>query len=217
LTTAFTQYGTQFSAANVKFSFAGAAELAMQIQKGARPDLFASSNTSLPDMLHAEGLVSKPVVVATDRLVIAVPAGSTTVRTLADLAKPGVTIVIGSASTPVGADALTVLSHLPAAERSAILANVRFTGQGGSAVVAEVIAKGVNAGFLLGDDVAASAGKLTAIQLPNNVEPQVAAFGVAVVKGSKHPGQAQAFINGLLSGPGQQDLLNAGFVAPSAP
>jgi hypothetical protein len=122
LTTAFTAYGTQFSAANAKFTFAGAAELAMAIEKGARPDVFASSNTSLPDMLHAKGLVAKP-----------------------------------------------------------------------------------------------SAGKLTAIQLPNNVDPQVAAFAVVVVKGSKHPGQAQAFINGLLSGPGQQDLEKAGFVAPSKP
>jgi hypothetical protein len=40
-------------------------------------------------MLHAERLVSKPVVFAADRLVVAVPAGSTAVRSLVDLAKPG--------------------------------------------------------------------------------------------------------------------------------
>jgi hypothetical protein len=95
-----------------------------------------------------------------------------------------------------------------------ILANVTFTGAGGTAVVNEVASKGVDAGFLLGDDVAGSGGKLTAIRLPNNDKPQVAAFGVAVVKSSKHPGRAQAFIIGLPTKPAQEDLLQAGFVPP---
>jgi ABC-type molybdate transport system substrate-binding protein len=44
----------------------------------------------------------------------------------------------------------------------------------------------------------------------------VVAYGVAVVKGTKHQSQAQQFITGLLSGSGRQDLLNAGFLPPPA-
>ena len=91
---AFAGYGEQFDAADVQFSFAGSDELAAQIRSGAKPDVFAAANTKLPQQLYAAGLVEKPVVFATNRLVVAVPAGSSKVRTVADLGKPGVTIAM---------------------------------------------------------------------------------------------------------------------------
>jgi molybdate transport system substrate-binding protein len=210
---AFTEYGMQFSAANAKFSFAGSDQLAAQIQQGVKPDVFASANTKLPDALYAKGLVSKPVVFTANRLVIAVPAGATKVRSVADLAKPGVTIATGSASVPVGSYTLKVLSHLPAPERKAILANVRSREPDVAGVIAKVSEKAVDAGFVYVTDVKATSGKATAISLPNGLKPQ-AAYGIAVVKGTSNPAQAQAFIAGLLSGTGQQDLLKAGFLSP---
>jgi molybdate transport system substrate-binding protein len=213
LTKAFTEYGTQFSAANAKFSFAGSDQLAAQIQQGVKPDVFASANTKLPDTLYAKGLVSKPTLFTSNRLVIAVPAGSSTVRSVADLAKPGVTIAIGSASVPIGSYTLKVLSHLPAAERKAILANVRSEEPDVKGVIAKVTEKAVDAGFVYVTDVTVTSGKAIAIQLPNGLKP-LAAYAVAVVTGAPHPSQAQAFIAGLVSGAGQQDLLNAGFLPP---
>jgi molybdate transport system substrate-binding protein len=213
LTKAFTKYGTQFSAANAKFSFAGSDQLAAQIEQGVKPDVFAAANTALPASLFAKGLVAKPVVFTSNRLVIAVPAGSSKVRSVADLAKPGLTIAVGSASVPVGSYTLKVLSHLPAAERKAILANVRSNEPDVKGVIAKVTEKSVDAGFVYVTDVAAASGKARAILLPPSVKPQ-AAYAVAVVKGSAHPAQAQAFIDGLLNGPGRQDLLTAGFLAP---
>ena len=41
--------------------FAGSDELAAQIRKGVKPDVFAAANTKLPDQLFDEGLVEKPV------------------------------------------------------------------------------------------------------------------------------------------------------------
>jgi molybdate transport system substrate-binding protein len=61
--------------------------------------------------------------------------------------------------------------------------------------------------------VTATDGKLKAIQLPASLQPQVS-YGVAVVKGAKHPEQAKAFIAGLLKGAGQQALHAAGFEPP---
>src|SRR5215204_2037293 len=57
-------------------SFAGSDELAAQIRQGVRPDVYAAANTSLPEELHRDGLVARPVVFATNELVVAVPAGS---------------------------------------------------------------------------------------------------------------------------------------------
>src|SRR5215218_9435582 len=76
LKTALADYGAHFDAANARFSFAGSDELAAQIRKGAKPDVFASANTKLPDELYAEGLVERPVTFAGNELVLAVPAGS---------------------------------------------------------------------------------------------------------------------------------------------
>ena len=124
LKNAFTAYGGTFDAATVRSSFAGSDELAAQIRQGVKPDVFASANTKLPDELYEEGLVEKPVVFASNQLVLAVPADST-VRGLDDLAKKGTTIAMGSESVPVGAYTRKVLDGLPAGERSAILGNVR--------------------------------------------------------------------------------------------
>jgi molybdate transport system substrate-binding protein len=210
---AFTEYGMQFSAANAKFSFAGSDQLAAQIEQGVKPDVFASANTKLPETLYAKRLVSRPVVFTANRLVIAVPAGSTEVRSVADLAKPGVTIATGSASVPIGSYTLKVLANLPPAERKAIVANVRSQEPDVAGVIAKVTEKAVDAGFVYVTDVKATDGKAIAIQLADSLKPQ-AAYGVAVVMGTKNPTQAQAFIAGLLSGAGQQDLLSAGFLPP---
>ncbi len=88
LRAALTDYGKSFDGANARFSFAGSDELAAQIRKGVRPDVFAAANTKLPEDLYAEGLVEKPVVFAGNRLVIAVPTGSD-IDSLDDLGEAG--------------------------------------------------------------------------------------------------------------------------------
>ena len=57
---AFTAYGRQFYDATARFSFGGSDELAAQIERGAKPDVFAAAGTRLPRELHAKGLVEKP-------------------------------------------------------------------------------------------------------------------------------------------------------------
>src|SRR4029078_799907 len=79
---AFESYAKDFKAAKVRYSFAGSDELAAQIRQGAKPEVFASANTKLPDQLYHEGLVEKPEVFATNRLVLAVPSGSSKVSSL---------------------------------------------------------------------------------------------------------------------------------------
>jgi molybdate transport system substrate-binding protein len=213
LRAAFTAYAAQFPQATVRYSFAGSDVLAAQIEQGIKPDVFASANTKLPDMLYAKGLVSKPVAFAANKLVIAVPASSTEVKSLSDLERSGVTVAIGSATVPIGSYTRTVLAKLPASERKKILANVRSEEPDVSGIVGKLTQGAVDAGLTYVTDVKATKGELRAIALPGSVQP-VVSYGVAVVKGDPHPTQAQAFIAGLLSGSGQNDLTKAGFLPP---
>jgi molybdate transport system substrate-binding protein len=197
-----------------RFSFAGSDELAAQIRKGAKPDVFASANTTLPDELYDEGLVEKPVAFARNRLVLAVPAsGAGGVTSLADIERKGTTLAIGSESVPVGTYTRTVLGRLPEAKASAILRNVRSEEPDVAGIVGKLTQGAVDAGFVYVSDVRGAGGKLKAIELPASLQPSVA-YGVAVVKGTEYADAAEAFVDGLIGDGGQKALQDAGFEPP---
>jgi len=210
---AFTRYGDAFDAARARFSFAGSDELAAQIRAGARPDVFAAANAKLPDALHADGLVEKPVAFARNRLVLAVPASGANVKALDDLTGGGVAIAMGAPSVPVGSYTRKVLGGLPAAQRRAILANVRSNEPDVAGVVGKLSQGAVDAGFVYVTDVKAAGGRLRAIELPATLQPEVV-YEAAVVKGTEHPEEARAFLRGLLTGAGRRALADAGFQQP---
>ena len=209
LKAAFTEYGKESPA---RFSFAGSDELAAQIEQGVKPDVYAAANTTLPDELHEKGLVGKPTVFAGNRLVLAVPADSE-IASPADLGADGVTLAIGADDVPVGSYTRTVLEKLPAAQREAILGNVRSEEPDVAGITGKLTQGAVDAGFLYITDVVATDGALKAIELPGELQPSVK-YGVAVVDGAKHPDEAQEFIDGLLDGAGAQALQDAGFEKP---
>jgi molybdate transport system substrate-binding protein len=211
LTDAVTRYGEEFEGAEVKPSFAGSDQLAAQIQQGAKADVFASADTDYPAQLFAEGLVEKPVVFAGNELVIAVPAGSD-IHSLADLAEPGVKLVIGDPSVPVGSYTRTVLGRLPAAEREAIVDNVRSEETEVSSVVAKIEQGAADAGFVYVTDEKAATG-LEAVAIPAKLQPQVA-YAAAVVSASGDKPAPEELLDGLVSGRGQEDLREAGFLPP---
>jgi molybdate transport system substrate-binding protein len=213
LKTAFTEYGTQFADASARFSFAGSDELAAQIEQGVKPDVYAAANTKLPDQLYEKGLVEQPAIFAANELVLAVPDDGADVTSLDDLTRDGVDIAIGDQDVPVGAYTRTVLAKLPARQREAILGNVRSEEPDVAGITGKLTQGAVDAGFLYATDVRATEGRLKEIALPDDLQPQVA-YGIAVVKGAKHPEQAQAFIDGLLDGAGAQALQDAGFRPP---
>jgi molybdate transport system substrate-binding protein len=189
--------------------------LAAQIEQGVKPDVFASANTSLPVTLYRKGLASQPVIFAANRLVLAVPAGSTKVKSLADVERPGISVAIGSPSVPIGSYTRKVIARLGRSGSAKLLANVRSEEPDVTGIVGKLTEGAVDAGFTYLTDVRATHGKLTAIPLPASLQP-VVAYGVVVVSGSAHPAQARQFIAGLLSGAGRSELLKAGFLPPPA-
>jgi molybdate transport system substrate-binding protein len=210
---AFTTYA-QSAGIEAKQSFAGSDDLAAQIRQGVRPDLYAAANTSLPEELHADGLVAKPVVFATNELVLAVPAGSDLgIDSVDDLAADGVTIAIGDQGVPVGDYAREVLTRLGRARSDAILGNVRSLEPDVAGIVGKLTQGAVDAGFVYVTDVVATGGELQAIELPPRLRPGVA-YGAAVVEGSENPEGAERFIAGLLEGDGAAALRAAGFGPP---
>ena len=210
---AFDAYARTLDEARARFSFAGSDELAAQIRRGVKPDVYAAANTRLPDVLFDEGLVERPVEFAGNRLVLAVPAGSERVRSLDDLSEPGVKLVVGAASVPVGSYTREVLARLPRGPERAILANVRSNESDVKGVVAKLAQGAADAGFVYVTDVKAAGGRLEAIELPTNLRPSVA-YAAAVVKGSEEPALAADFIEGLLDGEGLAAMRAAGFEPP---
>jgi molybdate transport system substrate-binding protein len=211
LRNALTTYGDQFRPAVVRLSFGGSDELAAQIRAGGRADVFAAANAKLPAALHAEGEVERPVEFTANRLVLAAPRGSD-VRSLDDLAKAGVRTAIGSKTVPIGSYTRQVLAGLPASERDHILANVKTEEPDVAGIVGKLTQGAVDAGFVYATDVAAAGGTLRAVQLPARLRPTVV-YSAAIVTGTHHRKQAQAFLDGLVHGAGQAALRRAGFLA----
>ena len=215
LQSAFTRYAERgFPEVDVHQSFAGSDALAAQIEQGARPDVFASANTSYPQQLYAKGLVQRPIVFARNRLVLAVPAGSD-LHSLSDAAAPGTSVVIGDPQVPIGSYTREVLGRLPAAERMAILANVRSQEPEVSSIVGKLTEGAADAGFVYFTDVSAAGARLRAIPLPASLQPDVA-YGIAIVKDAPDPELAHRFVHGLMPGGKGASLLGqAGFLPPS--
>jgi molybdate transport system substrate-binding protein len=212
LAEALGRYDDSFPAAEVHGSFAGSDQLAAQIERGARADVFASADTGYPAALHRRGLVGKPVVFARNRLVLVTAAGDA-VRSLADLARPGTRIAIGAESVPVGAYAREVLGRLPPPRRRAILANVRSEEPEVTAVLAKVASGAADAGFVYRTDAATVAGQVGTVPIPARLQPEVA-YAAAVLSGSGERGLARRYLLGLLRGRGAAELGAAGFLPP---
>jgi molybdate transport system substrate-binding protein len=211
LTEPFDTYG-ETTEIDEAFSFAGSDDLAAQIRQGAPVDVFASANTNLPDALFEEGLVEKPTTFIANELVVAVPADSD-IADIEDVASPDRSVVIGAEGVPVGDYTSEVLGGLSVALEKSILANVRSEEADVKSIVAKLVAGAADAGFVYASDVDAADGDLVAIELPDDVSPDVQ-YGVAVVANSDNPEAAQDFIDGLIDGAGREALLDADFLPP---
>ena len=210
LTDALTVCSREFEGADVRLSFGGSDELAAQIRQGVRPDVFAAANTRLPEELASEDLLETPVEFATNELVMALPPDERGIERVEDLAAPGVRLVIGAETVPVGSYTRDVLGHLPAGVREQILANVRSEEPDVRGVVGKLTQGAADAGFVYLTDIT---GDLTAVELPPELQPTVA-YGAGVVKGTEQQELAQRYLDGLTDGPCADALREEGFGPP---
>ena len=192
-----------------RYSFAGSNALAAQIQQGAPADVFAAANTSIPFSLYDQGLVEKPVVFTRNELILIVPkANPAHIRSVADVAKPGVKLVVAAPGVPVGDYTRTVLKNL---NLSSALDNVVSNEADVRGVLAKVALGEADAGFVYVTDARSVRGKVATIGIRWSAQPRVS-YAVAVVRAGKHRAAARAWVKALLGKRAQAKLRAAGFL-----
>ena len=221
LTNAFGEIGQNFEAANpgvkVRFNFGGSQTLRTQIEQGADADLFAPANKKELDVLIEAKMVLTDSVQTflTNQMVVVMPASNPAGLTeLADLALPGLKLVLAAKEVPAGNYALQVLDSLDAnlgdGFKDRVLANVVSYENDVKQVVAKIQLGEADAALVYVSDTAASPDlKMIEIPAENNV---IAQYPLAVLTQTRYPALARAFAAYVLSPEGQSVLANWGFL-----
>lgn len=190
----------------VQASFAGSPTLAHQIEEGAPADVFAAADEATMQRLVDGGLVAPPTVFARNRLAIVVPAGNPkAIRTLADLGRPGLVIVLCAPSVPAGRYAREAFAKAGVGvPRASEEADVK-------AVVTKVRLGEADAGIAYTTDVRAAGGAVEGVALPEEHDV-IARYPVAVLRDARNRGAAEAFVAFLASADGGRILARFGFL-----
>ncbi len=213
LTGTFTELGRRFEAANpgvkVIFDFAGSPELAQQIVNGAAADVFATASPATMDTVTRAGLAAgKPAIFARNTLQIAVAPGNPKgVTRFADLARPGMTVVVAAPQVPCGAaeqtvEKLTGVDVQPVSEEP----DVRT-------ILSKVEAGDADAGVVYISDVRAGGGRTQGVAFPEANQAR-SAYPIVALGGSRRHALADSFVSLVRSPAGAQVLTTAGFDAP---
>jgi molybdate transport system substrate-binding protein len=224
LTGAFNEIGQLYentSGLSVNFNFDGIPALRAQIEQGAYADVIVSANLKHMDSLMAEGYIDNDTVkiFAGNKVAIIVPNDNpANITDLTDLAKPGVKILMGTKDLPAGDYTLQVLDKLAAdskygpAYKEAVMANVVSEETTVNRIVSKVAMGEADAGFAFISDVSPQmVGKVTRIAVPDEYNA-VGKFPLGMLKQSKHPKEAQSFIDLVMSEEGQAVLDKYGFI-----
>ena len=207
----FTNVGRSFEAAHpgaaVRFSFAASSTLVAQLRAGAPADVVVVAD---PVDLGRLGrlLATRPAVVARNRLAILVPPGNPWgVRSLADLGRPGLAVVLCAPEAPCGALAAQVLA------RAGTRVEPRSYELDAKAVVSRVALGEADAGIGYASDGHGPGAPVEAVPIPRGVHAGTT-YRAAVVEGTGQGGLARAFVAFLTTEAGRRSLLAGGLEAP---
>lgn len=212
LTEVFDTIGRRFEAAHpgarVRFSFSASSALAAQVRNGAPADVIATADRRTVDELAGAGLTGTASVFARNRMAILVAAGNPQdIATLADLARPGLVVVLCAEQVPCGSLAARAI------QRAGVAVRARSLEPDVKAVVALVVLGEADAGLVYATDVQAAAGRADGVALAP--EDEVATdYAAAPVVADADVALARAFVAFLRSAPARDALLAAGFEAP---
>jgi molybdate transport system substrate-binding protein len=195
-----------------RYSFAGSDQLAAQLRAGAPADVYLAASPKYPELFYRDGLVRKPVVFATNRLVVIVPGSNPAgITSVYDLRRAGVKVVIGDPTVPIGSYTRQILDTLGIT--SQVLPNVVSQETDVKGIIAKVALGEADAGFVYITDAKAVASKTKTIGLPAWAQPPIR-YEVAVVSSTSRAPAARAFVQRVLSKRGRALLTRAGFGVP---
>jgi molybdate transport system substrate-binding protein len=142
--------------------------------------------------------------------VVVVPkANPARIRTVYNLAKSGVKLVVAGPGVPVGSYTLQILKNMNLS--APVLKNVVSRETDVREVLAKVALGEADAGFVYSTDAKTVSGKVTVIRVPAWAQPKVQ-YGMCIVSKSSDKADAQAFIKKVLSKAGQARMLQYGFL-----
>jgi molybdate transport system substrate-binding protein len=192
-----------------RYSFGGSNMLAAQIQQGLPADVFASANVGLPWQLHRKGLVTRPLVFTSNRLVVVIAHGNPLhINGVRGLEKQGLRIVMAAAGVPVGDYTRKVLKRLGLSD---LVGKAVSQETDVREVLSKVVLGEADAAFVYATDAKTVAGKVSLLGIPKSAQPQVL-YTAAAVKSSRHLQAAKAWVKRLLRKPAQKKLRAAGFL-----
>lgn len=211
-------YAASNPGTTLALSVDSSAALETKIEQGAAADVFLSADQSNPQKLVDAGLTIGPVVpFAGNGLAIVVPSANPAgIRAPSDLARPGLKIVAAGGAVPITAYASRLVSNLaslpgyPAQFVTAYETNVVSREDNVAAVLAKVELGEGDAGIVYATDARAS-GKVATIPIPAGANVR-ATYGGVVVRSSRSPGAAAAFLTWLAGPAGQAVLSSFGFL-----
>ncbi len=216
-------YETENPDTSIAFNFAGSQTLRTQLEHGAEADIFASANWEHMASAREAGLLGNaPEYFAANRLAVITPAGSDAVKSLDDLARPGVSIAIASEEVPAGAyarDTFDLMSRddaYPHDFAAAVMSNV-VTNETSVRGVAQKVALGeVDAGIVYETDAEAAqyANAVAVLEIPLQYNP-AAQYPIAALSTSDRLEGALEFIRFIQGDSGQAILREFGFVPPA--
>lgn len=193
----------------VEVNGAGSPTLREQILEGAPIDVFAPAGSTYLDAVRTAGLVlGEPMPFASNRLVIAVPAGNPAgVAGLDDFGRPELLVGLCAVGVPCGDAARRALAAagvtpLPDTEEP----NVRM-------LLAKIEAGALDVGLVYVTDVAGSGGGVETVGSVLDESGSVEYWMARVATGLR-PDGATAFVAYVVSDAGQAILREYGFLTP---
>jgi molybdate transport system substrate-binding protein len=209
----FSEIGEQFKTDNpgsdIEFSFAGSSDLVTQLTQGAPADVFASADTkNMEKAAQAALLAGEPVNFASNTLtIVTAPSNPKKIASFADLAKPGLSVVVCAPQVPCGSatekvETATGVQLNPVSEESQV-----------TDVLGKVISGEADAGLVYVTDAQGAGDKVTAVNFPEAGDA-VNTYPIAALKQSKQPDLARNFVDLVTSEAGRKILDAAGFAKP---
>jgi len=196
-----------------KYSFGGSNTLQAQIERGAPADVFASASPAEAGALFHEGLCTRPVTFAINRLVLLIPNSNPgAITSVYSLRKGGLRLSLGTAGVPIGAYTRQLLRRM---RLSGVLGSNRVSQQTNVGQVAAQVATGsADAGFVYYTDGLAVKDRTRMISLPKWAQPPVRYQICTVKRGGVDTAGASAFIKQVTGKAGRGALKAYGFGLP---
>lgn len=205
----FTELAKRFEAAHpgvkVVLSFGGSDTLAAQIKQGAPVDVFAAANNATMQTVVSSDDAKSPVNFVKNVLEIAVaPKNPKGIKTLADVAKPGVKLALCAKAVPCGSAAQQAFTA------AGIDAKPVTYEQDVTSVLTKVELGEADAGLVYRTDVKAAGGKVEGVDFAE-ASKAVNTYPIAHVSTGKNLNAGKEFVAFVLSPSGQAVLRAAGF------